>query len=319
MSHSGAWATIIGQIEKCLAKTPCGFHMRLPINDLYGFIYDITGIISPGSGMEDSWRIKFINEKNMPAVATIGQGSSNRFEVVPRSYRFPSSFPAVQVFETAMSMFSPRVSVASEGRYTPGPAVRVEQPYVKAAPVAAVSSSENHYKALKAYYGANEPPALPFSSTGNLDAIMSKYQSGEKSGQSVGTAQLAQGYYYGFTDEKGKFINDRPLLYLAGIHENPPYPNADSCWFIEGRFNDSIDEKIKVDLRQVKGGIIFLAEERDLQERLRTAIDNAAQSLRSRGFNGSPFRLEPLKRKGGARRSTIKSMRRSNVRRKTRK
>ena len=128
MSHAGAWSKIIYDIETCLATSVCGFHMRLPITEFYGFIYDIEGIKSPESGMEDSWRIKYVDKDNKQAVTVIGHSSSNRFEVVPRTYNFPASFPTENVYNTAMSLFTPRKTVNTKGRYMPGPVVRVQQP-----------------------------------------------------------------------------------------------------------------------------------------------------------------------------------------------
>lgn len=128
MSHSGAWSKIIYDIETSLKTSVCGFHKRLPISDMYGFIYDIEGIISPGSGMEDSWRIKYVDKDNKQAMTVIGNGSSNRFEVVSRNYSFPASFPTENVYNTAMSLFTPRQTVVTKDRYMPGPVVRVQQP-----------------------------------------------------------------------------------------------------------------------------------------------------------------------------------------------
>jgi hypothetical protein len=98
------------------------------MSDMYGFIYDIEGINSPDSGMEDSWRIKYVDKDNKEAMAVIGNGSSNRFEVVSRNYAFPASFPTDNVYNTAMSLFTPRQTVVTKGSYMPGPAVRVQQP-----------------------------------------------------------------------------------------------------------------------------------------------------------------------------------------------
>lgn len=114
MSRSGAWVTIIENIENCLTKTVCGFHMRLPISDLYGFIYEIEGIISPVSGMEESWHINYIDEKKEQKKAIIGNGSPNKFEVVSRDYGFPASFPTEEVFQTAMSLFKTKEERGAE-------------------------------------------------------------------------------------------------------------------------------------------------------------------------------------------------------------
>jgi hypothetical protein len=116
--------------------------------------------------------------------------------------------------------------------------------------------------------------SFPFGHSGRLHPSMEKYlPSAQKHNLGindpfllpVGSAQLMRGQWYAFLNRaSGKFINDNPLLYLAGVAGNDPQ-EANSYWFLEGPLNpDAVDisQKIKVNLRQVAGLVNLKKEPR---------------------------------------------------------
>jgi hypothetical protein len=78
-----SWTYIVREIKAGLAeKKSVGFHVRYPLDDVYGCIFNIEDI------KYDSWKIKYVSIKdNSIREMYIGSGkSADKFEIVKRGY-----------------------------------------------------------------------------------------------------------------------------------------------------------------------------------------------------------------------------------------
>jgi hypothetical protein len=147
-----------------------------------------------------------------------------------------------------------------------------------------------------------------FSSTGRLSESMQKYVpsiSKDRLGfddpflDNIGSSQLGQGYSFGFSVNK-KFLNDNPLIYLAGIPGNNPEDEY-LRWFLEGPIDPAridLSRKILVDLRC--GNLFLLKKEKPLSDELWHAINDESARRRLSGINPNPWAdPKPKKLEGG--------------------
>jgi hypothetical protein len=136
-----------------------------------------------------------------------------------------------------------------------------------------------------------------FSSTGRLSYSMEKYVPSINKQylgfddpflDHVGSSQLGQGYSYAFSVDK-KFLNDNPLIFLAGIPGNNPEDQY-LRWFLEGPVDPAridLSRKILVDIRC--GNILYLKKERPISDELWHAINAESTRRRSAGTNPNPW------------------------------